>query len=492
MFNAISENAVELLAESVLEVLEKVGFMAESREILKAYEDAGAQVDYEKQSAKFPRKVISDFIDGIRSENKEEWEKEILSQGENRETMYSGYHPYGEANEFKTPTIPYMFHNLSTYFYDDEKKERRPGNKADFITLIKMGDSLHPENGVGHALNLMDTHSEVEPIEAALVELEYSKNPRGVYVHDVRQIPYLMEMEEIFGIKDPYWHWMANICCNSPLKLDKTVCERFVYTFKTGIYPAKLAAMPVAGVNMPVTTSGSVVIVAAEFIAVWLAARLIAGKKIPLTGMPIQGTMDMRSGNVSFTAFDATISRLAVCDFIKKWTGIRLAPGPGEFSPTKVPGLYCALEKAYFAMTAAAFTGYHPELGVGHIDSGLTISPVQLLLDIEYSKALKFLEQPLITKESIGLDNILKINFGLSENYAISDHTIDNMFTASWSPDLISRNGWSPEIEKSSFEKAKKKVAELIAAYKKPEGNEDKVKCAKEVLEKAKKELVRK
>ena len=490
MFQILNQNDIDILSESVLELLQKVGFRCENKIILKAYEDAGAEVNYETETAKFPKKLINDFIDGVRSEDKSAWQDILLK--ENAETIYSGFHPYNNLEYFKAPATPYMFHNLSSYYYDDETKERRTGNKADFIKLIKLGDALHPEKGVGHALNLMDTVAEVEPIEAALVELEYSKNPRGVYVHDVRQIPYLEEIEDIFGIKDPYWHWMANICCNSPLKLDRTVCERIIYMSQSGIYPAKLAAMPVAGINMPVTVAGSVVIVASEFVAVWLAMRILARKKIPLTGMPIQGTMDMKSGNVSFTAFDAVISRFTVCDFIRKWTGVRLAPGPGEWVPTKEPGLYCTLEKAYFAMTAAAFTGYHPEIGVGHIDSGLTISPVQLLLDIEHTKSLKFLENPPITQKLVGLKDIIGIGFGLSENFSACDHTIENMFSSSWIPDLISRNGWSPEIEKSSVEKAKKKVKELIENYKKPETNEDKIKQAEEVLARAKRELINK
>jgi trimethylamine:corrinoid methyltransferase-like protein len=240
---------------------------------------------------------------------------------------------------------------------------------------------------------------------------------------------------------------------------------------------------------MPVTVAGSTVIVAAEFIAVWFAMRLLAEKDIPLTGMPIQGTMDMKSGSVSFTAFDATISRLTVCDFVKKWTGVQLAPGPGEWNPTKEPGLYCALEKAYFGMTVAAFTGYHPGLGVGHIDAGLTISPVQFLFDLEFTESLKFLESPKVSKELIGMDTIKEVGFGIAENFTTSMHTIENMYTSSWMPNLINRNGYNIAAQKQAVENAKKKVNELVASYKKPELDQAKMEKAKAVLERAKKDL---
>lgn len=487
MYQVLNSSGVELLADGIVEVLEKVGIMCQNDEILMAYAEAGCRVDFESQIARFPRKIILDFVDGIRSEDKKNWESSLT--GENKQTIYSGYHPYSEIDRFISPEDPYMFHNLSTYFYDDYTNERRPGNKEDFITMIKLGDAIHPQKGVGHALNLMDTNSEAEPIEAALVELEYSKNPRGVYVHNIRQIPYLQEIEQIFGITDPYWHWIANICPNSPLKLDKVVCERLVYMSKTSIYPAKLAAMPVAGVNMPITVAGAAVIVSAEFIAVWFAMRLISGKKIPLTGMPIQGCMDLKTGKVSFTAFDAAISRITVCDFMKKWMGIPMAPGPGEWNPTKKPSLYGVLEKAYFAMIGAAFTGYHAEIGVGHIDSGLTFSPVQLLLDIEFSQGLKFLESPLINKDTLGIQTILDMGFAITDNYATTEHTLKHMRTSSWIPSLLPRNGWDDEVEREAIKRAKGKVKEYIASYKKPEGTEEKLIKARQVLARAYKEF---
>ena len=404
--------------------------------------------------------------------------------------MYSGYHPYHPSGVFQRPTLPYMFHNTSTYYYDDETGERRLGNKRDFIELIKLGDGLHPERGMGHALLLAaDTQAEVEPLEAALVLLEYSHFPRGVYVHDVRQIPYLQEMEEIFGIDDPYWHWLANVGCSTPLKLEKAVADRYVWMLKSGIYPAKVYSMPVAGVNMPITVAGAVAVQAAEYVALWMAARAIQPKKIPLVGMPLCGTMDPRRGDVSYAAFDAAIIRLATCDLVRRWLGVQMAPGPGEWPPTKTPGLYAVLEKAYFALLAGAFTGYHPELGCGHLDSGLTISRVQLLLEREFWNALKFLEEPVIDEDTLGLETILSVGFGFSESYVSSEHTIAHMRTASWTPELLARSGWSPEADADAKARALERVKEITAQYAKPEGREGRLARARAVLERAKNDL---
>jgi len=51
-------------------------------------------------------------------------------------------------------------------------------------------------------------------------------------VLDVRQIDFLLEIEEILRDHRPRWHWLANICTTSPLKLDKLAAERYVHMLK--------------------------------------------------------------------------------------------------------------------------------------------------------------------------------------------------------------------------------------------------------------------
>jgi trimethylamine:corrinoid methyltransferase-like protein len=490
MLRVLTSRDVDLLADGVCRVLERQGFQCDHPAILDAFAQAGASVDADRHVARIPAAVTRRFAEALAAEDKSGWQRQV--HVEDRQVIYSGFQPYRSPGRFVPPRPPYMFHNLSTYFHDDETGALRPGNRADFVTLIRLGDVLHPEVGMGHALNLAaDAPAPIEPLEAALVLLEHSCHPRGVYVMDMRQVPYLEEVEAIFGIEDPYWHWMANICPTSPLKLDRLAAERYVHMLGTGLYPAKLAAMPVSGVNMPITVGGTVVVIAAEFLALWLVARVLQPRKLPLTGMPILGTLDLACGSVSFTAFDAAIRRFAICDFVRQWTGVRLAPGPGEWTPTKTPGSYCTLEKAHFAMMAAAFTGCHPDIGVGHIDSGLSISPVQLLLDHEYTQALRFLQVPPLRSEDLGLEAIAEVGFGLDHDFLTTDHTIGAMRQSTWMPHCWNRNGWSPQAEAELLARTRARVRELVAQHRPPEVDPAKLAAARAVVQRARQELCR-
>lgn len=488
MLEILKDRDIELLTDGVLKVLEKLGMSTLNTDILKALKNIGAEVNFEEGNAKFPEKIVREFARKIKKEDKITWGAKV--QGENQRNTFSGWVPYTQSlSEFNAPELPWLFHVGSTFYYDDEKKEKRKATKDDFINLIKLGDVLHPELGVGHQLVLSDADPLIEPLEAALILLEYSQKPRGVFLPDIRQLDYLLEIEEIAGISDPYWHWMGAVSFASPLRLGMDIADRFVHMVKSGIYPAKLYSMATRGVSAPVTVAGSVVLITAEFIALWITARAL-NPEIPLTATVLSGVMDMQSGEVDFCGYDNFINKLSVCEFIKKWFGVLVCPGFGEYCQSKVPGFYTALEKAYQAMVYTAFTGFHPNLGFGHIDSGLAFSPVQLFLDREIAEGLKFLESPLINEETIAIDTILDVGFGKKKNYLETQHTLDNFRKSLWKPEFFRRDGKTIENEEIIIKEIISRIKQMITEYKKPEFDSDKISKIKQVIKKAKKKLI--
>jgi len=166
--------------------------------------------------------------------------------------------------------------------------------------------------------------------------------------------------------------------------------------------------------------------------------------------------------------------------------------GGGEYSAAKVPGLYTALEKAYKAMTIAAFTGYHPPVGEGMLDCGRIISPVQLLLDREFNEALRSLAGPVLaTADEIGLEEILAIGFGLQRSHLDTEHTLRHFRRSLWLPQLIERSGWAGFAdEQAALERARARVHALVEAYRKPNVDADKLARMRAAVEKARAQLL--
>lgn len=469
-FSILDGEGVDRLADAVLTVLDEMGMVCRNREMLQALEAYGARVDLDGQRATFPRKLVREFAEAGR--------------------RLAGIPADSTPGGFQAPALPWVFHPLAVYYLDGATGERRAGNKADFVTMTRLGDTLHPEHGVGHSLLLSDVPAAVEPLEAALLLFEHAHRPRGVYVQDVRQIPYLQEMEDIAGVDDAYWHWLANVSFSTPLRLGEDIADRFVYMVKSGHYPAQVYNFAVSGVNMPVTVAGSVVLAAAELIALWLAARALNPDVSLEGGLAHIASADMRTGEISYWAFDAAMRSLATCEFLRRWTGVAVSPGGGEYNPSKVPGTYVALEKAYRAMIVAAFTGSHPTVGIGHVDAGLSLSPVQLLLDREMSASLRLLERPLVDVDSIGLETILGVGHGEQSTFLETEHTLRHFRHCLWQPELMDRRGWcGMEGEEKVLQRAQARVEVHLAHYEKPRFDPDKLERMRRVVERARREL---
>jgi len=462
------DSEVEALGERVCDVLESVGMMFQNEVILEALRKAGARVDLTTQMVKFPRPMLTDFLDGVRREHSAE---------------------AVQASRFRDPGLPEVETQVAQYLWDYDQQERRPGRTADLVELVKLGDVLHGASGVGHCLLLSDVPPMLEPLEALLVMAECADRPRAAFAWNVRQADYLAEMGSVLGVDGAYT--FGAVCIAHPLRFDRDVADRYVRMVREG-HQGGLTAMPVAGLTTPITVEGFVVVSTAEQLGAWIAARAL-NPTAPLGGSIWAGTPDMRVGHVSFSSFDAMYYAFATESFTRRWCGVRIAVGGGEYSSAKRPGLYAALEKAYKAMMIAAFTGHHPGVGSGMLDTGKVLSDVQLLLERELAGGLRHLCGSIsATEDNVAPDTIREVGIGEALSYFQSDHTAARFRDSLWLPNFIDRTGWDGfEKEEQMLRRLREKSRALIAEHKKPEGREDKLAAARAVLERAKKDLLR-
>jgi len=489
----LSTSAIDLLAESTLQVLAKVGIYCQNDDILDALEAWGAQVDRAALTARFPEHKVLDFVDGLRKE----------AAGARQEP----------AEGFRAPALSRVSTQVAQFYLDPHTGERRPGNRQDFLSLIQLGDPLglqaeaasgaldvdpivamrdgrsgeNPEAQVGHALLLTDVPPLLEPLEAAMLLAEHAHHPGPAFAWNVRQVDYLIEMGEILGLHD--WFTWGAICFAHPLRFDKDVADKFVRRARSG-FPTGLTGMPVSGVTTPVTPAGFIVVASAEFMATWIAARAL-NPTVAFEGSIWGATVDFRAGTVSYSSADAMMRAFAAAEFLARWAGQTVTVGGGEYSDACAPGLYAALEKAYKAMSIALFTGHHPPVGDGMLETGKTISPLQLLIDREVTGGVQVLGSDIeVTPETIALDTIFEVGFGLKRSYMGEEHTVRRYRQALWYPPLSRREPWNgPATEEAVLARARRKVDELIASYRKPEVDPGQLARMRAVVERARREL---
>jgi len=459
----ISEDHINPLADSVLEVLEAVGALCQNDDLMRGLHEMGAQVDFKAERVYFPRDLTAEFVEGMREE----------FTGEDAPA----------ATTLSAPGMPIIGTQVAQLCHDHRTGELRQSNRDDLITLIKFGDALHRDRGVGHALSLTDCPPMVEPLEAGMLLAEYAHEPHGPFAWHAEQIPWLQEMGRVLG-RDDWFSWGA-VCFAHPLRMDRDTAGKYVLRARAGV-PCGLTAMPVAGVSTPVTVEGFTVVVAAEFLAAWMAARGV-NPEVPLRGSMWPGTVDMATGAVSYSAWDALYYGFACVEFLRRWCGITVPMGSGEYCDARTPGLYAALEKAYKSAVISAFTGQGLSSGGGMVDEGKTLSAIQLLLDREYASAAGHLVRTFEpTRENIALDEILEVGLGIGESHLETMHTAKRFRDSLWLPDLIDRSGYAGLARETEIlEETADRVDALLAEYEKPEGREDQLAEMRAIVERA-------
>jgi trimethylamine:corrinoid methyltransferase-like protein len=439
---------------------------------MRGLEAMGAEVDFAEERVYFPRELTAEFMEGVRAETG------------GLEARPRGVEDLEHIGE---PGLPGIGTQVAQLYHDHRTGEERQCKSEDLITLIKLGEALHGDRGVGHVLSLTDCPPMLEPLEAGLLLAEYASEPAGPFAWHAAQIPWLQEMGRVLGRED--WFAWGAVCFAHPLRMDRDTAGKYVLRAKAG-EPCGLTAMPVAGVSTPVTVEGFVVVSTAEFVAAWMAARGI-NPEVPLRGSMWPGTVDMATGHVSYAAWDSLYYGFACVEFIRRWCGMRIPVGSGEYCDARTPGLYAALEKAYKSAVVTAFTGQPLSPGSGMVDEGKTMSAVQLLLDREYASAAQHLARQFDPSEAnIALDDIIEVDLGIGQSHLEMMRTAKRFRDSLWLPELIDRSGYAGfEREQEILDETADRVDALIAEYEKPEGREGELAEMRRIVDRARGEM---
>lgn len=466
-FPLIREIDIEPLARSVCDVLRDVGLLCQNDELLSALGAAGARTDRAAQRAWFPPEMVREFVRDLRKEF-----------GGRRES------PAG----FPEPREPGLGMQIAQLYYDYPTRESRSANSRDLVQMIKLAGVLHPERPAGHCMVAADKPGRTEALEAALLLAEYAHTPGPAFAWYVDQVDYLEEMGEVLGIKN--WYGWGAVCFAHPLRFDKAVVDKFVRRVRSGVSTG-LTAMPVAGCSTPATVEGFVSVAAAEHIATWLAARVL-NPDVPLHGSMWAGSVDPAGGTVSYSSFDAMHCAFAAVEFLRRWTGVVVSVGGGEYCDARLPGMAAVYEKAYKAMTVAAFTGELPPIGEGMLECGKMLAPVQLMIERDFARGSEILGRPVCPSEArIGLSSIREVGLGIELNHMMTEHTLSHFRSSLWLPELIGRSGrYDAEGDREMLNRAQARIDECLSRYQKPTGREDQLEKLRSIVARARPKLL--
>ncbi len=466
-----SDEDLNKIHDAVLRILEKVGLKVPSNLLLDFLQDYGAKVDRKKMRVRFPPQIVEKTIQ--------------LSQRQRR----------GMEDPLITRKMQAKFaqdFGYETFFlYDWEKKERRPATLKEVVELIHLGDVLPEVTSVGLPVLNSETDQKVEAIEACELLYLHTRKHRGSGIRTPEQVKYMIEIDKILGYGPENTHFVqVGRCMISPLNFSLDAARIFEELIKYGYtHRFWVATMPISGATSPVTMAGNIALAAAEILGGWSIAKAI-NPEAKVGATVISGVMDMKTGKASFAAPEATIQDAGVCQLFKRLYKVEIGYDPGGYIDAKVPGIQAAYERTFKHMALGTTVGV--ALTIGALDGASTFSPEQAILDLEFNKGLwKFFEGLEVTDETIALEEIEKVGMGERKTFLECEHTLKHYQEVLWEPELLDRGPWEKGKEEKLLQKAHEKWREMLKNYSPPQVDREKAKAIHEVVERARKELLR-
>ncbi len=241
-------------------------------------------------------------------------------------------------------------------------------------------------------------------------------------------------------------------CSFSPLEFKYMDTEAILQAGRHGL-PIHACSLPSAGGTAPLSTSGLVLMAAAEILAMVTAAYVLA-PDTPVIATPLMFTLDMRTGSALQSCVESLQAAGMAIQLMKHGFGLP-AHTYGAGSDTPDVDVQSMAERALLAQTVA-LSGADILGGVGQLECATVFSPVQAVLDNEVGAMLRrFIRAPDVSDDALNWDEISSIRAG--------GHFLDSTHTLKHCRDQLSqkafmrqdRDGYEAAGRRAAFDRAR-------------------------------------
>ncbi len=333
--------------------------------------------------------------------------------------------------------------------------QHRPFTSTDMADCARLLDGLPNVDGVfGMALD------DVPPTARDVVGLRIMAQNTGKHIRVLcftpRGAETLCEMLQVVG---PESWFSVGFTAHGPLRWTNLALGIFKSTAGHGI-PATINGEPTAGASGPVTLAGSAAVGNAEILSGIVINQLLEPGRPCIYNLGLAHFLDMRTAiavtgapeNALFADASAAMGRfykLPSCS----WVSTESMSVDGQ----------AAMEKT-FGWQAHTSAGVSLIWGVGQLESELTFSPAQAVIDNEIlSVCRRYARGVNISDESLATDLVRDV--GIGGSFLDSDHTLEHFREELWEPTILWRNrreAWTTAGSLTLADAAKARADELI------------------------------
>lgn len=471
--NFLSENQIEQIHRASLRILAEVGLVFNDDEAVGYFRQAGARI--EARRVYLERDLV----------------ETCLGTAPARYTLHA-------RNPANTVTIGgdscVVMPGGGPPYVRDLDGQRRPGALADLENFARLSQ-LSPEVHVmaRKAVEAQDVPVALRHLVCWRAMLTLTDKPAqsGFVGGRAEAEDVLAMLALVFGGEAaldgrPVAHCSVNV--NSPLLYDGPMLESLIAFAKLG-QPVLISPFVMAGVTGPTTMAGTLAQHNAEVLAGIILTQLIRPGTPVLYGTA-SSNVDLRNANPAIGSPESAMS-IAASTQLARFYHLPCRGG-GALTDSPLPDAQSNYERMFTLLTSVLSGVNFLMHGLGILESYLTMSYEQFVIDLDLLAMLRQFLQPFeVSPETLALETIGQV--GPGGHFLEARHTIRHYRQAHFLPRISLRQPyeqWAAEGAKDATRRANERCRELLASYSQPPIDRAIVDQMDDFIERRKKQLV--
>jgi trimethylamine--corrinoid protein Co-methyltransferase len=450
----LDDELIKRIVEEAYQLLLKPGVKVQNAEARQLLAEAGASVDEETMVVRIPEQIVRKALETAPRHFT------LFDYDGNPKVQYGG-----DAVQFDPGSSGISVLNPETL-------EHKTAETDDLIRIIKVAESLPQYDAQSTAVVCHDVPKELHDLYRLYLVMLYSKKPIVTGAFTNVTVHHMIDMLAIFaGGLDKLREKpraIFDVCPSPPLIWSNFGAGNLIALARAGV-PAEIVSMPLAGAAAPVTLLGAVTQHAAECLS-GIAIHQLAYAGAPIVWGGAPSTFDMRKGGTPFGSVETAMIDSSYAQ-VGKSLGLPTHAYLGA-TESKVLDMQAGLESGLGAMVGA-LSGINMISGSGMLDSLLCQSPEKLVIDAEgIAMAQRMLQGMKIHTESLATGFYEGVNFK-GGDFLKQKITMQLFQKEQHMPSTVidrdSMRGWKASGSMDAFTRAKIRVKEILASYKRPE-----------------------
>jgi trimethylamine--corrinoid protein Co-methyltransferase len=362
---------------------------------------------------------------------------------------------------------PMSYYNLDgcgVSVFDYNTWTKRPSTLKDTEDAARIFEQIGIGNMIWAPVSAIDVPPGTRNLSEITSCLKYCSKHLQDEVKEAKEVPYMIEiLKAILGSEESVRErkiLSVTYCTLAPLSHEKNMLEA---TMDLSHYDVPIAPypMPGAGSTGPATLFSNLAIANAEELSAFVLFQL-ESPGVPMIFSGALGAVNRRNCLFLEGAAETSLLNQAMGE-MGKYYGF---PGmqAGCLSDAKEPGMQAVLEKIMTSWPLA-LSGVDVIQGIGLIESSMTLSLEQMLVDEQIALYIKRLVDGINVSDETDLFEDIK-SVGPGGHFLMQDSTID-VFRSDefFNPDLVelgSHEEWISIGSPNMFARAHEKVTEIL------------------------------